>query len=123
MLRALHLAHSAGADLRILSDANTYTINRILEQHGVQHLFTEVVTNRGHWDQDRRLCVEGYIREGVDAPHGCETTSSKTGKKSCAPNLCKGKEIRRMMKEKKYERVVYIGDGANDFCPACELSS
>ncbi|RUS29017.1 phosphatase phospho-type [Jimgerdemannia flammicorona] len=123
MVRALHLAHSAGADLRILSDANTYTISRILDNHGVRHLFTEVATNRGYWDHNDRLWVERYLRLDVDAPHECKTVNGKTGRRSCAPNLCKGKELRRMMNQNKYERVVFIGDGANDFCPSCQLSS
>jgi hypothetical protein len=36
--------------------------------------------------------------------------------------MCKGKELSAFLKEhEEYEKVVYIGDGSNDFCPVVRL--
>jgi len=39
----------------------------------------------------------------------------------CPENLCKGREVVRIMGQQLYDRVVYGGDGANDVCPALQL--
>jgi pyridoxal phosphate phosphatase PHOSPHO2 len=43
----------------------------------------------------------------------------------CNPNICKGTELDGWIKENggwnAFERVSYVGDGKNDFCPMVRL--
>lgn len=43
-----------GAELRIVSDSNTFYIDTILKHHGLEDMFTEVVTNPGQFDDAGR---------------------------------------------------------------------
>jgi pyridoxal phosphate phosphatase PHOSPHO2 len=101
-----------GGEIAILSDANTVYISTILKHLGMDHLVTEIITNRGFFEDSGRLRVERFWKESEE-PHGCPN--------GCAPNLCKGKELKRLMSLKAYERVYYLGDGRNDYCPSVHL--
>ena len=72
------------------------------------------VAGRRHqavWLADGRLSVARYL----PAPHGCARCAS-------APNLCKGAVIAAWLAAADpATRVVYVGDGANDYCPAASL--
>jgi len=39
--------------------------------------------------------------------------------------MCKGEELDAFLKKQgiEYERIIYVGDGANDFCPILRLRS
>lgn len=43
-----------GADARILSDANTFSISTILQKHKLESVFTEVVTNFARFEESGR---------------------------------------------------------------------
>ncbi|KAF9967627.1 hypothetical protein BGZ70_008839 [Mortierella alpina] len=112
MIQALELMKSEGADLYILSDANTVYIDTVLKAYKIDHLFTRVITNPAEFDPRGRLNVVRF--HGLDqAPHGCPLP--------CQPNLCKGQELQKLIDSHTWEQVVYMGDSTNDFCPSTRL--
>lgn len=66
-------------DLRIISDANQFFIETILECHGLLGCFSHIVTNPSFVDGDGRLGIFPYHDVGSPS-HGCNL---------CPPNLCK----------------------------------
>jgi len=99
-----------------LSNSNTVFISTILESKGLETLFQEIITNPAEWDSSGLL----KLRKKVD-PAGPQH-SCKIG---CEPNMCKGEELDAFLKKQavEYERIIYVGDGANDFCPILRLRS
>ncbi|KAF0683869.1 Aste57867_24095 [Aphanomyces stellatus] len=113
MLDAIHLAHEKGWDVVIVSDANTVFIHSMLEHHNLTSIVTQVYTNPASFDGDI-LRVKPYYP--LDKPaHGCPR---------CPSNMCKGSIVRNIRALKQYTKVLYVGDGKGDFCPAStELTS
>ncbi|KAF9984719.1 hypothetical protein BGZ75_003719 [Mortierella antarctica] len=112
MIQALELMKSEGADLYILSDANTVYIDTVLKAYKIDHLFTKVITNPAEFDPQGRLNVVRF--HGLDqTPHGCPLP--------CQPNLCKGQELQKLIDSHTWDQVVYMGDSTNDFCPSTRL--
>eukprot|EP00951_Prasinocladus_malaysianus_P001126 scaffold7886_cov46-Prasinocladus_malaysianus.AAC.1 len=93
-------------DMHILSDANTVYISEILASNGMGNVFDGVHTNPAAFDSTGALRVSPYSTHD----HGCHL---------CPKNLCKGLIIERLLFASAYSRVVYVGDGSNDFCPSC----
>jgi len=81
---AIRAAAALGCDLRVLSDANAFFIETVLEHHGLRGCFTEVNTNPSRVDAAAggRLRIEPYHDFIRGAPHGC-------GVGTCPPNMCK----------------------------------
>ncbi|KAG0210040.1 hypothetical protein BGX28_009717 [Mortierella sp. GBA30] len=114
MIEALQLMKSQGAELYILSDANTIYIETILKAYHIDHLFTRLITNPAQFDERGRLNVVRF--HGLDkAPHGCPLP--------CQPNLCKGQELQKLIDSQSWDQVVYMGDSTNDFCPSTRLQT
>ncbi|EJD02866.1 uncharacterized protein FOMMEDRAFT_107885 [Fomitiporia mediterranea MF3/22] len=97
----------------ILSNSNSVFISTILEEKGITSLFDKVVTNPAEWEPTGLL----KLRRRVDPSgpqHNCKI--------GCSPNMCKGDELDAFLKEHDtYDRVIYVGDGSNDFCPVIRL--
>ncbi|QRW21446.1 2,3-diketo-5-methylthio-1-phosphopentane phosphatase [Rhizoctonia solani] len=76
--------------------------------------FLYIVTNKAEWHGDR-LDIRRHIGPD-DPPHGCTV--------GCSPNLCKGSELTSFLARcgETYDRIMYVGDGSNDFCPSVRLS-
>ncbi|BGP08617.1 hypothetical protein JCM10049v2_004464 [Rhodotorula toruloides] len=102
----------------ILSNANSVYIDTILKHYGVENAIDEVVTNPAQFREDGLL----ELRRRVD-PNGPQH-QCKVG---CSPNMCKGEELEAFMARNggwdSFDKVVYIGDGANDLCPILHLRS
>ncbi|VFR00187.1 unnamed protein product [Cuscuta campestris] len=119
---AIRTAHALGCDLRIVSDANLFFIETILEHLGIKECFSEINTNPGFVDSEGRLRIFPF-HDFHSSPHGCNNR--------CPPNMCKGKIIERIhgelgmegRKKKKMMRMgmIYLGDGSGDFCPSLRL--
>lgn len=111
----LRHAISCGVDCRILSDCNDVFIGHILSSAKIRACFTEIVTNSSGFERTpnlfghQKLVVKPRHDSALHGPHGCPM---------CPDNLCKGREISlmRAKRNKKTKRIVYIGDGANDYC-------
>ncbi|KAI7816528.1 phosphatase phospho-type [Gamsiella multidivaricata] len=114
MIAALRAMKSQGAELCIISDANTFYIDTILKAHGIDQLFTKIITNPAHFDSVGRLRITRF--HGLDKePHGCPLP--------CHPNLCKGHELQKLIDAQSWDQVIYMGDSTNDFCPSTRLQT
>ncbi|KAJ3567578.1 hypothetical protein NP233_g6269 [Leucocoprinus birnbaumii] len=98
-----------------LSNSNSVFISTILKEKKLESLFTEIVTNPAEWDNELLK-----LRRRVD-PNGPQH-NCKVG---CSPNMCKGEELTAFLERhgKDFDRIVYVGDGSNDFCPILRLRS
>ncbi|CAI9259817.1 unnamed protein product [Lactuca saligna] len=111
---AIKAAYALGCDLRVLSDANLFYIETILKHLGIRECFSEINTNPGFVDDKKKLRILPYHDFHVFS-HGCTL---------CPPNMCKGKIVERIQSELAKEgkkRIIYLGDGAGDFCPSLKL--
>ncbi|CAK9154373.1 unnamed protein product [Ilex paraguariensis] len=111
---AIKSAHALGCDLRVVSDANLFFIETILNHLGIRDCFTEINTNPGYVDEEGRLRIVPY-HDFHSSPHGCNL---------CPPNMCKGLIIERIqasMNKEGKKKIIYLGDGSGDFCPSLKL--
>ena len=69
------LASQCGSELYIISDANNYYIKEVLDEHGLEPLFSRVFTNFASVE-DGVLRIRPYHQES--SPHNCSL---------CPPNL------------------------------------
>jgi len=115
MVRAVKNLKAAGKTTFLcLSNSNSIFISTILEDKKLTDLFHEVITNPAEWEPSGLL----NLRRRVD-PDGPQH-SCKIG---CSPNMCKGEELDAYLARHhtQFDRIVYVGDGSNDFCPALRL--
>ncbi|KAH1066409.1 hypothetical protein J1N35_031396 [Gossypium stocksii] len=117
IIEAIKSAHALGCDLKIVSDANTFFIETILEHHGLQECFSEINTNPGFVDEQGRLRIFPH-HDFTKSSHGCDHPS-------CPPNMCKGIVIEKIQAslsmEDQKKTIIYLGDGLGDFCPTLKL--
>ncbi|CAL1706843.1 unnamed protein product [Somion occarium] len=99
-----------------LSNANSVFIPTILKEKGLEDLFEEITTNPAEWDPSGLLKLRRRI-DPSGPQHNCKV--------GCSPNMCKGEELDSFLARHlpAFDRVVYIGDGSNDFCPILRLRS
>lgn len=113
---AIKAAHEIGCDLKIVSDANEFFIEKILEHHGLLSCFSKIYTNPSYVDEEGRLGISPY-HDSTLAPHGCP---------NCPSNMCKGQVldlISTSYPKGETRRFIYLGDGGGDFCPTLKLHS
>ena len=96
-------------EIVILSSCIDYSIKKVLKHYG----FSDLI--------DDYLCTKAYIEEEKSNkllyvpknqfPHSC---------KICSPSQCKSVELEKFLnkKYKKYEKLLFVCDGENDFCPS-----
>lgn len=85
----------------ILSDGLDYFINKILEKNNIDYI--NVITNHAYFDDWGKFIIE--------FPNDSRHCTNNAG-------TCKCKVVRNL--KKRYKKVVYIGDGASDFCVSKE---
>ncbi|KAE9068851.1 hypothetical protein PF005_g16216 [Phytophthora fragariae] len=117
MLDAIRMAVELfGAEVKVISDGNTFYIESMLEHQELRQHVKEVFANPVEYeamdDGRTRLRIRPYHADHLE-PHGCSW---------CPTNMCKGSILDSIRKVKPYSRVIYIGDGTGDFCPASRLS-
>lgn len=108
-------SHQQDFELAVISDANVYFIETWLEHAGVRHLFRKIFTNPASFDATGQLVLLPFHS------HSC----------SCCPdNMCKQVILREYLAGRQkerggapFQRVFYIGDGANDICPSLALGA
>ena len=91
-------------DIIIISDSNTLFIEWILKKSNIFNFFKEIFTNPAK-------IVENHIEISIFQKHLCEI---------CPINMCKKTILKEFIKNHVYERIFYVGDGGNDYCP-CHL--
>ncbi|KAI6032843.1 phosphatase phospho-type [Pisolithus orientalis] len=91
-----------------LSNANSVFISTILESKGLLNVFEEIITNPASFEPSGEVDPTG-------PQHLCKV--------GCSPNMCKGEELEAFLARHQpaYDRIIYIGDGANDFCPILRM--
>ncbi|XP_064177938.1 probable phosphatase phospho1 [Anguilla rostrata] len=105
-------AHPKDFEAVLVSDANTYFIEAWLRRAGARQLFHKIFTNPASFDGGGRLVLRPHHS------HGCAR---------CPENLCKQAVVRDYLAQRAqergcpFQRVFYVGDGANDFCPLLAL--
>ncbi|KAK9032482.1 hypothetical protein V6N11_056744 [Hibiscus sabdariffa] len=57
IIQAIKYVHELGCDLKIVSDANVFFIDTILEHHGLRECFSEIHTNPSFIDEEGRLRI------------------------------------------------------------------
>ncbi|KAF9957450.1 hypothetical protein BGZ72_001827 [Mortierella alpina] len=88
------------------------TLRQVPMAYEIDQLFSTVITNPGYFDEQGRLHVSRF--HGLDLePHGCTNP--------CQPNLCKGRELQKLIDAQSWDQIVYMGDSTNDFCPSTHL--
>ncbi|XP_022721515.1 inorganic pyrophosphatase 2-like isoform X2 [Durio zibethinus] len=115
IIQAIKSAHALGCDLKIVSDANVFFIETILDHHGLRECFSEINTNPSFIDEEGRLRIFPH-HDFTKSPHGCHHP--------CPPNMCKGIVIERIqasLSMEKKKTIIYLGDGIGDFCPSLKL--
>ena len=119
-LDAVHSQQGQAGQL-ILSDGNTLFIQAFLDNNGLANHFNQgVVTNIGRWetgeeDGNVRLCITHQSQKY--GGHSCKT---------CPKNLCKTQALGKILEEDRFSngsrpKIVYVGDGGNDACPALHV--
>jgi len=115
-VKELKAAENPKTTFFCLSNANSIFISTILESKDLQTLFDEIVTNPAEWDPSGLLKLRRKI--DPDGPqHSCKV--------GCSPNMCKGEELDAFLERHKhaFDRIIYVGDGSNDYCPVIRLRS
>ncbi|MCR5265601.1 MAG: MtnX-like HAD-IB family phosphatase [Cyanobacteria bacterium RUI128] len=85
----------------ILSDGLDYFINKILEKNNID--FVNVITNHAYFDDRGKFIIE--------FPNDSKHCTNNAG-------TCKCKVVKNL--KKLYKQVIYVGDGASDFCVSKE---
>jgi pyridoxal phosphate phosphatase PHOSPHO2 len=115
MVRAVSALKARGETTFLcLSNANSVFIDTILKHKGLESLYEEIITNPAEWDPSGLLKVRRRI-DPEGPQHSCHV--------GCSPNMCKGEELEAFLVRKgvEFDRIAYVGDGANDFCPTLRL--
>ncbi|XP_005394273.1 PREDICTED: phosphoethanolamine/phosphocholine phosphatase isoform X2 [Chinchilla lanigera] len=91
----------------LISDANTFGVESRLRAAGHHGLFRRILSNPSGPDARGQLALRPFHT------HGCGR---------CPANMCKHKALGDYLRERArdgvhFERLFYVGDGANDFCP------
>ncbi|KAJ3318782.1 hypothetical protein HDV06_007033 [Boothiomyces sp. JEL0866] len=110
MYDIMKLLHERNADIIVISDANTIYIDEISDQYKIKQFISHVITNPAQFDSNGKLSIRKRSEK-----HDCLN--------GCAVNICKGIELLEYIKSKgaAYDRLIYVGDGTNDFCPSTKL--
>lgn len=114
LFQFLRTRPSKDFEVVLVSDANTYFIECWLRRAGARQLFHRIFSNPATFNKNGRLVLRPFHS------HDCPR---------CPDNMCKQVIVRdyvaRRTQERgrPYQRIFYVGDGANDFCPALALGS
>lgn len=99
-------------EIIIVSDSNTEFISRWLEANGITTLISNVYSNPGTFDEKDLLTIRPFHKQTT-----CRMSQM---------NLCKGQVLeehiaRHTAAGGNYDKVFYVGDGNNDYCPITKL--
>lgn len=105
----------------IISDGNDVFIDAFIKRNDLENCFTHgIETNIGNWDD----CAPNNTttNEQFSVVHQSTKYGGHSCKK-CPPNLCKSQVLTNILRriDAKRPRLVYIGDGSNDVCPALNV--
>ena len=97
-------------DLLLLSGDIDYVIKYVLQHHNFLDLFSYIICNKALLqDENKERSI--YVPRD-QFPHNCDL---------CISSQCKGLELEKFLKDKNYDKILFVCDGGNDFCPAKKL--
>ena len=97
-------------DLLLLSGDIDYVIKYVLQYHKFLDLFSYIICNKAEIQDSTSERIIYVPRDQF--PHDCNL---------CISSQCKGLELEKFLKDKNYEKILFVCDGGNDFCPATKL--
>ena len=114
---ALKAAEQVQTTFFLLSNSNTVYIDTILSHHNLSGLFDEIVTNPASFTPEGALRLQRRVLATAEKQHGCTV--------GCSANMCKGEELDAFLARhggpQAFDRIIYVGDGGNDYCPVLRL--
>ena len=105
VLKKLHSDH----DIIVISDSNTFQAQHALKYFGLDQYVSAVFSQPLNLSDNGQF-VFSDLKSTWKAP--CQYGGR---------NICKGQALMDYAGD-KYQKILYIGDGGNDFCPAMTLS-
>jgi len=97
-------------DIIVISDGSTYRVKQFLKLLKLDQFITVVYSSTVDLNGNGKL-VKNELPSKWKAP--CQYGGI---------NICKGQIMLDFAKSKNYKRILYFGDGHNDYCPAMTLS-
>ena len=98
----------------IMSSTYQYVISHLLKHYNIFDIFSEIICTPSREPNSDEKDQFVYVLD--NKPHKCP---------KCNPCNCKSQDFIDFLSShdvNKYEKIVFIGDGLNDFCLAKELS-
>ena len=105
VLKALHQDH----DIIVISDSNTFHATHLLKLFGLYQYVSAVFSRPLNLKENGQF-VSSDLKSTWKAP--CQYGGR---------NVCKGQVLMDYAGD-KYQKILYTGDGSNDFCPSMTLS-
>lgn len=111
----------------IISDGNNEFIGAFVKKNEMEDYFTHgIETNFGDWENVNNIDGDTNTSTESGQKFSVVYQSSKYGGHSCntcPPNLCKSQVLLDTLRRTKTQRprIVYVGDGSNDACPALHV--
>ena len=97
-------------EIIICSSGIDYSIKYILEQNGFLDLIDEFICTKGYIGDEKS---DKLINVPLNQfPNSCDL---------CGPNQCKSTELQKYLKNKKFEKILFVCDGSNDYCPSKKI--
>ncbi len=105
-------ARAAGAEVVVASDGLSFYLDRLMGRMGFE------ICDGDPDPEDPRKCIARYVNEGTLTEDGVEITFPHSNEDCLQCGNCKSGHLSRL--QLKYDRVIYIGDGYSDRCPAMQ---
>ena len=100
-------------EMIILSGDIDYSIKHVLKYHGFLDLFDDFILNKTEIQDENSERLIFVPRDQF--PHTCDL---------CISSQCKGLELKKYLEKnqnKKYNKIIFVCDGGNDFCPSNKI--
>ncbi|XP_015366727.1 PREDICTED: probable phosphatase phospho2 isoform X1 [Diuraphis noxia] len=109
MPKLIRTLYENNVDIIVASDSNSLFIDNWLKHNKLSDIVSSIYTNPA-------LIVNSAIKiEPYTFQHKCNW---------CTTNMCKGAIVEEyaLNTNKKYDKILYFGDGKNDLCPVLKLT-
>jgi pyridoxal phosphate phosphatase PHOSPHO2 len=103
--------------LLIISDGNRLFIETILEQNNLSNYFDAIITNQVTISNDLIIQIEPYLEH-------CQLVACDYCAELCSkPSICKKAIIEDYISaSRNFNKIVFVGDGDNDYCASFILN-
>jgi len=105
-------AREAGAEVVVASDGLSFYLDRLMQRMGFE------ICEGDPDPRNPRDCVARYVNLAELSDEGVKITFPHSNEACLQCGNCKTSHLARL--QLKYDRVIYIGDGYSDRCPAMQ---